>query len=227
MLERGLGIAFWVIVQVGFAAACTNLDQAPGAKWHTVVDEGVHWLVTPCGKRFFSIGVNASDGGYPQRFADRRTAYHWGTFYPDLERWGQVAQQRLLAWGFNTSGGWSLHPLMLELPTTPYLELGRTARFHWFDPFDPSTAMHMRALARRMVAPYKGSPYRIGYFTDNEVGWWNGALFIYYLKQPATNHTKQRLMTLLREYYRDDWERFIRRFRAPSRHRLFSAPAPQ
>ena len=66
-----------------------------------------------------------------------------------------------------------------------------------------------------MVAPYKGNPYRIGYFTDNEVGWWNGALFIYYLKQPATNHTKQRLIALLREHYGDDWERFTRDFVPP------------
>jgi len=216
MRHRALVIALWVSVHVGFAfGACTDLAQAPGAKWSTDVRNGVHWLVTPCGERFFSIGVNASEGGYPQRFADGRIAYHWGTFYPDLESWGQVARQRLLAWGFNTAGGWSLHPLMLRLPITPYLELGRTARFHWFDPFDHSTAESMRVLARRMVAPYKGNPYRIGYFTDNEVGWWNGALFIYYLKQPAINHTKQRLMALLRDHYDNDWELFTRDFVPP------------
>jgi hypothetical protein len=208
-------IALWVLVSIDSASACTDLSQAPEAKWHTVVHEGVHWLVTPCGERFFSVGVNSTEGGYPQRFLDGRKAYHWGTYYPDLESWGQVARQRLLAWGFNTIGGWSLHPLMLALPATPYVELGRTARFHWFDPFQPSTAESMRALARRMVAPYKENPYRIGYFTDNEVGWWSGALFIYYLKQPAVNHTKQRLMALLRDYYGNDWERFTRDFVPP------------
>jgi hypothetical protein len=55
----------------------------------------------------------------------------------------------------------------------------------------------------------------IGYFTDNEVGWWNGPLFTYYLKQPATNHTKQRLVAFLREYYGDNWERFTRDFVPP------------
>ena len=38
----------------------------------------------------------------------------------------------------------------------------------------------MNALARDLVAPYRGSPYRIGYFSDNEVGWWAGALFVFY-----------------------------------------------
>jgi hypothetical protein len=215
MLPRLLVIGLWVLVHVDVAGACPDLARAPGTKWHTVVQEGMHWLVTPCGERFFSIGVNALEGGYPQRFPDTRIAYHWGTFYPDLEAWGQVAHQRLSAWGFNTAGGWSLHPLMLPLPTTPYLELGRMSRFHWYDPLHPSTAERMRAWARRMVAPYKGNPYRIGYFTDNEVGWWNGALFVYYLKQPATNHTKQHLMALLRTYYADDWERFSRDFVPP------------
>jgi hypothetical protein len=215
MFPRTLVIALWAIVYVGFAGACMDLTQAPGAKWHTVVHEGVHWLVTPCGERFFSAGVNVLEGGYPKRFPDGRIAYHWGTFYPNLESWAQVARQRLSAWGFNTAGGWSLHPIMLQLPITPYLELGRTARFHWFDPFHPATAERMRASARRMAADYKGNPYRIGYFTDNEVGWWNGALFIYYLKQPATNHTKQHLMALLRDYYGDDWERFRRDFVPP------------
>ncbi|HSF31951.1 MAG TPA: hypothetical protein VLK82_15915 [Candidatus Tectomicrobia bacterium] len=215
MLPRSLVIGLWVIVHVGVAGACADLARAPASKWRTVVQEGKHWLVTPCGDRFFSIGVNALEGGYPQRFPDSRIAYHWGTFYPNLEAWGQVARQRLLAWGFNTAGGWSLHPLMFPSPTTPYLELGRSARFHWYDPLHPSTAERMRAWARRLVAPYKGNPYRIGYFTDNEVGWWNGALFVYYLKQPATNHTKQRLIALLREHYDDDWERFSRDFVPP------------
>ena len=85
----------------------------------------------------------------------------------------------------------------------------------------------MRAWARRLVAPYKGNPYRIGYFTDNEVGWWNGALFIYYLKQPATNHTKQRLIALLREHYGDNWEQFTHDFVPPPGIGLLSAFAPQ
>jgi hypothetical protein len=215
MLPKSLVVGLWVLVQVGVVAACADFSRAPGAKWQTVVEEGVHWLVTPCGERFFSIGVNALEGGYAQRLPDVRIAYHWGTFYPDLEAWSQIARQRLLAWGFNTAGGWSLHPLMFPSATTPYLELGRMSRFHWYDPLQPSTAEQMRGWARRMVAPYKGNPYRIGYFTDNEVGWWNGALFVYYLKQPATNHTKQHLIRLLRAYYGDNWERFSRDFVPP------------
>ena len=73
MGHRALVIAVWVIVQIGVAKACPDLAQAPRAKWQTVVQDGVHWLVTPCGERFFSVGVNALEGGYPT--APSRQAY--------------------------------------------------------------------------------------------------------------------------------------------------------
>jgi hypothetical protein len=218
ILCSGLTVACtdpWIALSSRSQLACTDLRDAPHSRWATTVHGGVHWLLTPCGERFFSLGVNVIDGGEPRRFSNGHIAYHWGTFYADLKDWAQTARQRVLAWGFNTAGGWSLHPTMLGLPITPNLELGRTARFHWFDPFDPATAERMHTWAHRLVAPYKENPYRIGYFIDNEVGWWNGALFIYYLKQPATNHTKQHLIARLREHYGDNWERFTQDFVPP------------
>jgi hypothetical protein len=209
-------ITLLVLLYASGSRACPDLAQAPHSRWHTHLEDGVSWLVTPCGQRFFSLGVNAMDGGQPWRLDRGRTAYHWGAFYPDLETWAQVARARVSAWGFNTVGGWSLHPGMLRLPTMPFLDLGRTARFHWFDPLHPATAERMRERARHLVAPYTRNPFRIGYFTDNEVGWWNGPLFTYHLKQPAANHTKQRLVAFLREHYGDDWGRFTSDFVPPA-----------
>jgi hypothetical protein len=73
----------------------------------------------------------------------------------------------------------------------------------------------MRELAPSLVAAYKGSPYRIGYFSDNEVGWWSGALFVFYSTKPASNHTKQRWVEILRDQYGDDWQRFVADFVPP------------
>ena len=73
----------------------------------------------------------------------------------------------------------------------------------------------MRATAAELVAPYRGNPYRIGYFSDNEVGWWNGTLYTFFVKLPATNRTKQRLVAVLREHYHDSWEAFARDFVPP------------
>jgi hypothetical protein len=72
-----------------------------------------------------------------------------------------------------------VEPSTLELPFIPDLELGRESQFHWLDPFHPDMAEEMRLWAHRLVMPYKGNPYRIGYFSDNEVGWWYGALFTF------------------------------------------------
>src|SRR5262249_3688927 len=56
------------------------------------------------------------------------------------------------------------------------------------------------------------NPLRIGYFIDNEVGWWNGTLYTSFIQRPPANHTKQRLVALLRSHYGGDWRRFSEDF---------------
>src|SRR5262249_26959673 len=149
---------------------------------------GVTWLVTPCRERFFSLGVNVLDGGEGEhrKVGAAYSGYLWETFAPTLSAWSAETRRRLTSWGFNSAGAWSLPPDTLQLPTVINLELGRLARFHWFDPFAAETETRMTALARELVAPFRGSPYRIGYFSDNEVGWWAGALFVWYSSKPAS-----------------------------------------
>jgi hypothetical protein len=196
------------------ARAC-DFDRAPSSRWSLAADNGVWWLKTPCGDRFYSLGVNILDGGYPERERGGKIYYSWKAFAPDLAAWIAETRRRLGDWGFNSAGGWSLPPEELRLPAVINLELGRNAKFHWFDPFAPETEARMMALARDAVAPYRGSPYRIGYFSDNEVGWWAGALFVYYSQQPAGSATKQRWVAHLRRHYRDDWRKFAADFSPP------------
>ncbi len=197
------------------AAACANLADATSTRWSLTTEHGVSWLVTPCGRRFFSLGVNALDGGYPDRSRDGKIWYSWTAFAPTQAQWVDTARRRLAEWGFNSAGGWSLSPQATHLPTIIDLELGRQARFHWFDPFAPDTETRMMALARKLTAPYRDSPYRIGYFSDNEVGWWAGALFVFYSMKPARSATKQRWVAALRQDYADDWSRFAADFLPP------------
>ncbi len=194
--------------------AC-DLATAPADRWTVARDHGADWLKTPCGERFYSIGSNTVDAGYPWRDHDNKVWYSWTAFDPTIDSWVKRAQSRLAEWGFITAGGWSLTPDKLPMPEIVNLELGRRARFHWFDPFDPATGRRMMRLAREFVAPYKGSPYRIGYFSDNEVGWWAGALFVFYSEKPASNFTKQRWVAMLRRDYGDDWGRFTADFIPP------------
>jgi hypothetical protein len=209
--------------QASIASACSQWSLAPHTRWQVEARQKVFWLLTPCGDPFFSIGINVLNDGYPSRVFEGRLAYHWPTFYPDFETWQTVTRRRVLSWGFNTAGGWSLPPHMIALPSIPNLELGRESMFHWFDPFRPSMEQEMRDMAHQLVAPYKNSPYRIGYFSDNEVGWWYGALFTFYLKQSASSHTKQKLLALLRQTYEGDWQRFVRDFVPPQGVSSFAA----
>jgi len=203
-------------VPLARAAACTDLSHAPTTRWSLAIKNGVSWLVTPCGDRFLSFGVNALDGGYPYREKGGKVYYSWTAFAPTQDAWVETTRRRLAEWGFNSAGGWSLPPQELRLPSIVNLELGRNARFHWFDPFAPDTEARMMALARKLVAPYRDSPYRIGYYSDNEVGWWAGALFVFYSMKPADSMTKQRWVDTLQRYYRGDWARFTADFLPPS-----------
>jgi hypothetical protein len=198
-------------------AACTDLAAAPNSRWSLAAANGVSWLVTPCGERFFSLGVNVLEGGDNERLAmgKRYAGYDWRNFAPSIGEWAAETRGRLLRWGFNSAGAWSIAPQTLKLPTIIDLELGRRARFHWFDPFAPATAARMQVLARRLTAPYRNSPYRIGYFSDNEVGWWAGALFVFYSMKPASSATKQRWVESLEHYYRGEWAGFAADFVPP------------
>jgi hypothetical protein len=214
---RAALLAYLLAAWLPLPASACDLDHAPSSRWSLASKNGVAWLRTPCGDPFYSLGVNILDGGNGEHAAMgvRYTGYEWQHFAPSLAAWAADARQRLYRWGFNSAGGWSLPPRQLRLPTVIDLELGRQAKFHWFDPFAPDMPERMTALARELVAPYRGSPYRIGYFSDNEVGWWAGALFVYYSKAPASFYTKQRWVALLRRHYDDDWARFTRDFVPP------------
>ena len=218
MLRLGglLFAALLIALHAAPAPAC-DFDHAPTSRWSVASENGIEWLKTPCGDRFYSLGVNILDGGNGEKkkLGQAYTGYDWAKFAPTLDDWAAETRERLEEWGFNSAGGWSLPPQQLKLPTVINLELGRLAKFHWFDPFAPDIEARMMALAKELVAPYRGSPYRIGYFSDNEVGWWAGALFGFFSMKPADNVTKQRWVAMLRAHYGDDWTRFTADFRPP------------
>jgi hypothetical protein len=209
-----LGALVWALAAWAAPVAACDLATAPTTRWTVAREHGVSWLRTPCGTRFLAVGVAVVDGGASGDNVDR-PHYDWRRFAPTRAAWVEETRRRLEAWGFNSAGAWSDPPQLLGLPVAINLELGRFAKFHWFDPFDPATAERMDREAERLTAPFRASPLRLGYFSDNEVGWWSGALFTYFAQKPATNVTKQRWIALLREVYADDWRRFARDFVPP------------
>jgi len=213
--RRGaLAAAIWIAYGAA-ALACEDFDRAPSSRWRVTRIDGRAWLMTPCRERFFSLGVNVMHPGSIDPDMTRWPDSH-DPVDPSMQKWITEATARVHAWGFNTAGAWSLTPDLLKMPEVVNLELGRNSRFHWLDPYHPNMGWFMRKKARELVAPYRGSPYRIGYFSDNEVGWWGGALFNYYAREPALNYTKQQWMRMLRARYGGDWQHFLADFVPPA-----------
>jgi len=179
------------------------------AGYGTATENGVSWLTMPGGPRFFSIGADTVNGGDK---ATRDRGYFFDKYYPDHAAWAADTQKRLYAWGFNTRGGWSDPTTAMALPLAPEIDLGRNARLHWFDPFAPDALANTLAKARELVAPYKDNPAVIGYFTDNEVGWWNAPLFRWYLGNEWAVYTKQFLWRMIRDHYHGKWEALLADF---------------
>jgi hypothetical protein len=137
--------------------------------------------------------------------------------YAAPELWAAATAERLGSWGFTTLGAWSdfatLRPaLTVTQYFTPVLHIGSTAGAPWWDMWDPKNLRRMEAVAREQIAPVRGDPRVLGYFSDNELGWWNATLWKMTLEQPPTSGQRQRLVRLLRETYADDWQRLLADF---------------
>jgi len=174
---------------------------------------GVSWLITPCGDQFFSVGINGIVEN-PDVPSTENAATGWEQSVHDGPSWSERTFEQVRQWGFNTAGSFSSDDL--PLPVIPELELGWKSHFLWADPLEPSVEAQMTVAARDAVSVYRRAGGRIGYFSDNEVGWWNGALFRFYIVKPPTNYTKQKLVDVIRDYYGQDWRRFTDDFVVPA-----------
>jgi len=102
----------WVWVAAGLLAATVparacDFDAASSSRWSLAAEAGVWWLKTPCGERFYSLGVNILDGGYPDA-QGRQDLLQLAGIRPTLGRLGLRDPAAPLDWGFNSAGGWSL-----------------------------------------------------------------------------------------------------------------------
>src|SRR5262249_42055246 len=79
---------------------------------------------------------------------------------------------------------------------------------------DENNLRKMDQLSKDVISPLAGDPRVIGYYSDNEIGWWNGILWKMTLEQAPTSGQRQRLIGLLRETYRNDWTKLLQDFDA-------------
>src|SRR6266566_7471996 len=180
--------------------------------------DGIAWLVKPNGDRFFSFGVCCVDmGASREKFDPDNPGYGAWQHYPDSNRWAEATLKRLKSWRFTTIGGWSDFRSLsqcrdMDVAFAPVLHIGSTAGAPWWDMWDPKIIDRMDQVAREQILALRDDPRLIGYYSDNEVGWWNAILFKMTLEQAPTSGQRRRLIELLRQTYRNEWSELLRDF---------------
>lgn len=202
--------------------ASTACEAAEASGFYRVEQRnGVWWFVAPDGRPFFSNGVNViATGATRENYRAENPEYAAFRHYPTTGAWVEATLARLRAWNFNTIGAWSSAELRQKsgphgaaaMPYTVVLDLGRRSHAPWSDLFSREVALQFDQEARRKIGHLKDDPNLLGYFTDNELGWWDDTLLSFFLEQPRSNATRRVLMRLMREHYRNDFARLRRDF---------------
>jgi hypothetical protein len=201
---------------VEFGLAFSNRQAS--AAFSIRPEDGVDWLIRPGGERFFSFGVCCVTMGVSSgQFDPDNPGYCAWQQYTDARSWADVTLERLQAWGVTTLGAWSDFQTFKRSPEpntvfTPVLHIGSTAGAPWWDMWDPKIVERMDQVAREQILPLRDDPRVVGYYTDNEMGWWNAPLFKMTLEHAPTSGQRQRLMELLRQTYHNDWGQLLKDF---------------
>lgn len=196
---------------IAVLGALTLAPAAHAAGWGVKQSE-VRWLLMPGGERFYSVGADTVNGGHDGEKAKKNQGYYWKRYYKTHAAWARDAETRLRKWGFNTLGGWSDPTRDMRLPLIPELDLGRNARLHWFDMFAPDSPEIVFQKAKELTEKFRNDKRTIGYFTDNEAGWWNAPLFSWYLKADESLYAKRALLDLVKNHYGGNWNRLLEDF---------------
>jgi hypothetical protein len=176
------------------------------------------WLVAPDGATFFSLGVCMfNQGTQTDEYEESKPSYVALRHYETPDAWAEASLGRLGEWGFTTIGGWSDYATVRRAGDnqwwlTPVVHMGSTSGAPWFDMWDAKVIRRIEEVAAQNMAPTRGDPRVLGYYSDNELGWWNAILWKMTLEQPASSGQRQRLVRMVRETYSDDWQALTRDF---------------
>lgn len=208
---RRLILLLWMVVG--------GLNSTSAEPPRVLQRDGFWWLAGPDGRPFFSRGVCCVNPGLSRTDYDpQNPAYAYWRQFASLTNWASSTEARLRSWNMTTLGAWSELPIPSEnrsapgLWRTPVLHLGSSAGVPWYDLWDEKVLKRVDDLAREQILHWREHPNLLGYYSDNELGWWNAALFKATLHQPASSGQRQRLVQLLRTRYDHDWKRLLQDF---------------
>lgn len=199
------------VVALGLLAGILLSAQTGHAQTYRVhKQQDVWWFQTPQGKPLWSLGVCCTDQG-DKAYDPQHPSFSATHVYGDTDTWVKTTRKNLQSWGFNSLGGWSDADILTRNYKLPYftvLHLGAYYNAPWNDLFGKEMEAAVDKAASDQIAKLRQDPNLVGYFTDNELGWWNGTLFQTYSKLPADAPGKQALLRLIRQHYHDDFVAF-------------------
>lgn len=170
--------------------------------------QGKWWLVHPDGRRWWSLATCCTGTGTPwSEYDPNNRSYAAHRLFTNGAEWVTHVQDELRGFGYNSLGGWSEVELFRKyggdgrLPYFVVLHLGSFCRAPWSDLFAKAAEAAIVGAAKDQVPKLRDDPYLVGYFTDNELGWWDDTLFLTYLAMPADSPGRNRLLDLIETTY--------------------------
>lgn len=161
------------------------------------------------GNPFWSLGCDCVGEGTPWASYDpSKPSYSGSHLFPSGDAWAKDTLQNLRKWGFNSLGGWCDLDLLRKnfgkqpMPFTIVLHLGSYDHAPWYDMYAPEFVKLLDRAAADQIPKVRNDPNLIGYFTDNELGWWDDTLFLTTLDLPLASPGRHKLLSLLRSRYR-------------------------
>jgi hypothetical protein len=198
------------VIFAAFMCGALSVARAPGADspwFRTFQRGGVWWLGNQSKPRMWSFGLDCIGIGGPGP-ADN-PHYDGRKIYGSDAAWLTDTTAKLKSWGINTLGGWSEEERFNnQFPYAEVLHLGSYDKAPWHDLWSAETTGFIEAAAADLIPKHANNPQLIGYFTDNELGWWDDTLFTTYFAFPATSPGKLKLIDGLRDHYKDDFTAF-------------------
>ncbi len=193
--------------------------NSPPRPFFAVEHRDGKWWFSNEGKPFWSFGVDCVDlGTEPSKVKADNPAYSGLKVYPNQTAWAKASLGQLRSWGFNTLGGWCDVDALKRggsgrmLPYTMVLHLGAYDRAPWHDLYSNQMEMAIVGAAKAQIPDVANDPNLIGYFTDNELGWWDDTLFSSYLAMPSEAPGHKKIVEFLESFYghslrrlQEDW----------------------
>jgi len=176
---------------------------------------GAWSFTSPQNKSFWSLGVCCvNPGTTPAQYSPANPSYVGVPKDSSESEWVRKTQQALINWGINSTAGWSSDDLLRKhggtsrLPYFVVLHLGSYYRAPWDDMFSAEFEKVVEKAGEDLIPQYREDVKLVGYFSDNELGWWDDALFLHYLAMGPTSAGKHKLVRLARRHYKSDFTLF-------------------